>query len=171
MYDYRDTEQRRKQIKQRYNRRFFIGTHIVALVLVAVLQFFGLPLGAISALLAIALVPHLVYVAYLEYRDWLEVKVDRVLHGTDDHYPGSEKRKRYPSESTGEPTFRLLDDGEIEQVYPQKQPHYEEERSKPYKKQDKKDRKRRKPSKKRRKFDTDEFDVKKILKKLKDIVD
>ncbi|MEL7233910.1 MAG: hypothetical protein AAGK74_05410, partial [Chloroflexota bacterium] len=92
--DFRDTEQRRQQIKRRYNRRFFLGIHVAALLMIVVLQWFGLPLGFLIPLLAVALIPHALYVAYLEYRDWLEHRVDAELYADDAGFEPDGKRKR-----------------------------------------------------------------------------
>ena len=78
--------------------------------------------------------------------------------------------------------FRLTDDGEIEPVHSRRiekeKPALRQQHSRRYERDDDDDERkqayksrRRKRDKKHRKDDTDEFDVRKLLKKLKDIID
>ena len=180
-YDY-EQEQIRKQLKQRYNRKFFLGAHITILIMALLLASAIPSLQILVVVISVALIPHMIYVAYFEYHRWLEKKIDRELHRNQQMSYVPDKRKRYQHEPAGQPTFRLTDDGEIEQVPHEVDAHYQHQstthdaytdsKKKAYKEKKRKDdSKYRKREKKRRKFDTDEFDVKKLLKKIKDIVD
>ncbi len=85
------------------------------------------------------------------------------------------KRKRYAEEDMQAATFRLTNDGEIEEVRPsdtRRRDIFHESRIDEFKDNKRRtERKSRKPERRRRDDDTDEFDVKKLLKKLKDIID
>ncbi len=182
-YDY-DNEKLRAQIRRRYTRRFFLGAHGAVLIFSMVLAVIVPELALLLPLAVITFIPHALYVAYHEYHYWVEHKIDKKIYGdplsVDPHT--TTKRKRYADDFVDEPTFRLTDDGEIEEVPPtfkakRGQTDYtvtQERDSRRERSSSKKrdhDKKRRKKDKKRRKFDTDEFDVKKLLKKFKDIID
>lgn len=165
-YDY-DQEQIRKQIKQRYNRRFFLGAHMAVLLVTLFLAWIAPNLTGLIVLVMLAIIPHALQVAYKEYRYWLEHKVEREIDQnevTEAYSPG--KRKRYVEEDIQAAAFRLTDDGEIEEVRPSRVRRDEFTENK-----HQVERKRRTPEKKRWEDDSDEFDVKKFLKKLKDIID
>ena len=165
-YDY-DQEQIRKQLKQRYNRRFFLAAHIAVLLVTLFLAWIVPNLTDLPVLVMLALIPHALHVAYKEYRYWLEHKVEREIHQNqviEAYSPG--KRKRYVEEEMQAATFRLTDDGEIEEVRPSRV-----RRDGLTENKHQGERKRRTPEKKRRNDDSDEFDVKKFLKKLKNMID
>lgn len=187
-YDYNE-ETIRKQIKQRYNRRFYLIAHVGVLAMIYVASLILPALGMIATLTFLALIPHVLYVAYQEYRDWIEHKVDQELYEQNaPEYSATEKRKRYADDygyGESEVRYEITDDGElapISQSTPysdkpkRKAKSYDDDydtrshkKSREYREYD--DRKRRKKDKKRRKFDTDEFDLKKVVKKIIDIVD
>lgn len=173
---YYDNEQNelRQQIKQRYNRRFFLIAHIVVFLVSLIVIWIAPDLRFLSVLLLMTLILHGLFVAYREYRDWLVNKVERELYTNDRFEYVDEKRKRYPEGDSDHTQFRLTDDGEIEPVYSTKAKRGKwnvplTEGRKTY--QNEAQQKRRKKPKQWREDDTDEFDVKKLLKKLKDIVD
>jgi len=182
-YDY-DEEQIRKQLKRRYNRKFFLAAHFVVLTMTLLITFALPSLRIIVILMGLALIPHIIYVAYYEYHRWLEGRIERELYQAEQPPYMTEKRKRDHHDAVDEARFRLTDDGEIVEV----PAAYEDTAQRHRSERDTYDRKERKPAayreekryseyksrkreKKRRKDDTDEFDVKKLLKKLKDIVD
>lgn len=170
-YDY-DQEQIRKQLKQRYNRRFFLGAHTAVLLVTLFLAWIEPNLTGLTVLVMLPLIPHALQVAYKEYRYWLEHKVEREIHQNhvkEAYSPG--KRKHYAEEDMQAATFRLTDDGEIEEVRPSRVRCDEFTENKHQVERKRVERKRRTPEKKRRDDDSDEFDVKKFLKKLKDIID
>jgi hypothetical protein len=154
---------------------------VLLLMLAAVWIAPGLRLLALAAF--VTLLPHALYAAYAEYRGWLSHRIEREL---DNHYPApyyeTGKRKRYPVDGDDyDPLhYRLTDDGEIEAVH-RRDPvdevppevsgrgRYDRRRTARYTRDTRS--RPRKPSKRRYKDDTGEFDVKKLLKKLKDIVD
>ncbi len=173
MYD--DT---RARIKARYNRRFYVGAHLAALLMLILVSAFVPWMGMVTLTLGLALIPHALYVAYKEYTDWVERRVD------DEMYGPPAKAKRYPEDEVEPGGFRLTDDGEIEPIGPEKpkngydQPRaYSREdarrsRQRGYDDDDDDDRRdRHEKKRRRRKHDTDEFDVKEIFEKLKDIID
>lgn len=176
----------RQQIKHRYNRRFFLGAHIVVLLVLLAAVWFAPSLRLLALAAFVTLLPHALYVAYAEYRGWLSHRVERELD--DRYYPEpyyeyeTAKRKRYPVDGDDyDPLhYRLTDDGEIEPVnrrvaeddVPPEvsgRGRYDRRRTARYTRDSRS--RPRKPSKRRYKDDTGEFDVKKLLKKLKDIVD
>ncbi len=174
MYDPQEREYTRHELKQRYNRRFFIAAHIIVVILLLPVVLFVPGLRLLLVVAALTLLPHALYVAYGEYQHWVEHKLDRKLHG-------GAKPKRYPEERVEPSQFRLTDDGEIEPVaaakpkrklesQPQPRP---QPRSRRRLEDDEEERETRRQDKRRRrrKDDTDEFDVKSLLEKLKDLVD
>lgn len=176
MFDY-DRDSMRRQIRRRYNRRFAIIAHLVIFVLSLPLVLILPVLSSLPAILFVLLLPHGLYFAYSEYRDWLADRVERELHG-DVVHDDFDKRKRYPEESAQSTGFRLSDDGELEPIgsstsrrrslFEMDEPEF------PQRRDDRSSRKRYDYDKKRRRKDdddTDEFDVKRLLKKLKDIID
>ena len=149
-YDF-DLEQARKELKERYNRRFFIGAHIAAFIMSLIASSFLPGINIVMAAILATLMPHILYVAYHEYRHWVEKEVERTLYAPVQ----TQKRKRYANEyGVDDGTFRLTDDGEIQPTHTPTQTYRPPIREK-----------------KRRKDDSDEFDVKKLLKELKDVVD
>ncbi|MFW5692474.1 MAG: hypothetical protein ACOCX3_03900 [Chloroflexota bacterium] len=188
MFD--DTDIRHK-LRQRYNRRFFIGIHVALLLLLLIAgRFLPVVGGLLTALVFLLLLPHALYVLYREYRDWLERRIDKELY----RHQQAEmvgKRKRYPEAYEETPAFRLTDDGEIEPVtgdgtgrgYDQPYPVQTASRdhdASPSQRSGKPRRRGRKddtdewdvkPRRRGRKDDTDEWDVKRLLKKVKDILD
>ena len=168
MYYDDDRAQIRKRLKQRYNRRFFLGAHIAVLLVSLFLAWIAPNLTGLTVLVMLTLIPHALEVAYKEYRYWLEHKVEREIHQnqmTEVYSHG--KRKRYAEEDMeSTSTFSLTDDGEIEEV---RTPRVRQGEFQGYKHQAERNRRTRET--KRRDDDSDEFDVKKLLKKLKDIID
>ncbi len=167
---YDEEQQIRQEMKQRYNRRFFLLAHLGLLLFGLIIGGFIPSLSGISLFILLALIPHLLYAGYGEYQDWLSRKVDRELYRRDKARQSTEKRKRYQADAYGIGQYQLTDDGELEPIH---QPKMKHNRLSDSYRDDKEysDHKSRKSSKKRRKYDTDEFDVKKLFKKLKDIVD
>ena len=179
MYPDHREEQMRKQIRQRYNRRFFLAVHVGTLIACVLLLGLLPALQIVLALGLLALIPHLIYVAYLEYRDWLERKIDRELgHSASDNdaYPLN-KRKRYPEGMQSSKRFRLTDDGEIETYSAPTAGVFEKGKNDSsasgyQRRDDEKSRSRKNEKKRRRKDDdTDEFNVKELLEKVKDFLD
>lgn len=184
MYPVFDQEQKRKQLKARYNRRFFFGAHIVVYLLLIILSWTLPILSTLATITVLLLIPHALYVIYKEYRYWMVKRVDQELSGESSATDPLAKRKRYPQAAEATSFNRLMDTDEYEQVddYDDKRKNYPaDEKRKKYADDKKSERLKDKSSKKRRKkrrkfeldldFDTDEFDVKKLMKKLKDIVD
>ena len=177
-YDY-NHDDIRGQIRRRYNRRFFLGAHLISLVVMFVMALFVPRIGVFTVLLALAFIPHAIFVIYGEYQYWLDHRIEREL---DDSMMMSEKPKRHLPNQPQSEAFRLTDDGEIEPVHSRQiekeKPALRQQHSRRYERDDDDDERkqayksrRRKRDKKHRKDDTDEFDVRKLLKKLKDIID
>lgn len=189
-YDYNE-EHLRRQIKQRYNRRFFFIAHVGVLAMIYVASLLLPALSLFATVTFLALIPHVVYVAYQEYRAWVEHKVEQELVEQDStYYAGTVKRKRYADDYDAyeqDVRYELTDDGELAPVshsdpysekpkrkarsYEHDRDEYDYDRRNHKKSRDYDERKRDKRSKKRSKYDTDEFDIKSIVKKIIDIVD
>ncbi len=180
MYPEYDQEHIRQEIKQRYNRRFFLATHGGVLLLALLIAWMiptllSIPLltmlvSIIAIVVFIMLVPHAIYVGYHEYQYWLDHKVDQ--HLTPEQWeadPIMQKQKRYAGDELTGGRFQLTDDGELEEVFPTRpDPEYDErkitksKRDKSYRsesdhdeREEKARRKLRKKDKKRRKLDLD----------------
>lgn len=165
-----NSEHIRKQMKQRYNRRFFIVAHAILLLLTLIAAGLFPPLGPAVLMLALALIPHALYLAYKEYRDWLEDRIERELDRKASQTYEAGKRKRYADEAAPS-TFRLTDDGEIEEVRaeaPRRDWDFEDRRAAP--RRTSSDTRREKP-RRRERDDSDEFDLKKLMKKVKKVKD
>lgn len=158
----------RHKLKQRYNRRFFVGAHVALLIAGLFLPVVG---DFLTALVFVLLIPHALYVAYREYHDWLERRIDREIYG---HHQAEmfDKRKRYPESYEDTSAFRLTDDGEIEPVNGSKAKRGYDQASPVYTSRDRDTSQQPvKPRRRGRKDDTDEWDVKRLFKKVKDILD
>jgi hypothetical protein len=196
MYPEYDQEHIRQEIKQRYNRRFFLATHggglLLALVIAWVIPMLTsiailtMLFVIIAILVFIMLIPHAIYVGYHEYQYWLDHKVDQQLRPEQwEDDPTGQKQKRYAGDELTGGRFQLTDDGELEEVLPSttlqdrsysSESDYREPKTKLSKKEKKATQKLRKQEKSRREIDLDldidlDFDVKKLFKKIKDIID
>lgn len=161
----------RQKLKARYNRRFFLAAHLALLFALLIASPLLRALAGLILPVFVLLLPHALYVAYREYKDWLERRIDREVYGHDEADWGG-KRKRYPDAHHDEPAFRLTDDGEIEPVSGGKAkrgydaPPARHERRQPDRPPRHADTRRR-----GRKDDTDEWDLKRLFKKVRDILD
>ena len=174
-YDY-NHDDIRGQLRKRYNRRFFLVAHLISLIVMFTLALFVSGINILAVIITLAFIPHAIFVIYHEYQYWLDHRIEREL---DNSMMLPEKSKRHLPNQSHSDAFRLTDDGEIEPVHAKQikteKPISRQKYSRRYDRNDDKDHKKsyksHKRDKKRRKYDTDEFDVKKLLKKLKDIID
>jgi hypothetical protein len=172
-YDIHDEDALRRDLRQRYLRRFALGAHIAVILALAPLSLFLPLLGWLALIAAVALLPHALYIAWYEFRFWLDHKVEREVAQQS---RAAGKRKRYEADlPPAGPALRLTDDGELEAVPVRTAYHthddedsYTESASGSAREES---RKRRKGRKRSAMFDTDEFEIPDLLKKLKDIVD
>lgn len=163
-----EQEKYRKQLKQKYDRRFVFTAHVLIFLVTAFIGIVIPNLGVIILVSGITLIPHTLFVVLSEYENWLAYQVERKFFtGPEDSIS---KRKHYPEDDYERVMYRLSDDGEIEEVPMTYVANQEDQRTPAYM-DNQPDDKKRKRYKKHRKDNTDEFDVKKLLKKIKDIVD
>lgn len=176
-----DRNSRIRELKRRYNRRFRLALHGAAWLALLIASAFVAWLGGLAALALLALIPHALVVAWQEYQDWLKRHVTQQVDALDTHDAAPGKRKRYESDADplGPARFRLTDDGEIEPVSdgqamgdvpPKAKRGAASSSSRPVARPaDEPPHKRR--GQRRRDDDTDEFNVRALFKKLKDLVD
>lgn len=181
------SEQLRREMKARYNRRFLLALHIGLVPFLIIAARLMSALGFMIVPVTLLLIPHVVWVIYLEYRTWRDARIDRKLYALQEEMM-PDKRKHYPepAERTG---FRLSDDGELEPVYDNDWNSRDErpaedgwqrpddaQRSRRASAnwrtpEDRPGKRRKDDGKRRRDDDTDEFDFRSLMKKLRDIID